>query len=231
MGFVFGKSYLCRKDYGKEYQEKCRQANQFLSNLQDKSRGSYYSSYSYYGEDWRTTYYFEPEPPMTTFTAGNVYVCRIEGHLLDDNYRYVSETELNEEDFIPIDFNISDIVTRMIDKMKTYDITLDIRPTKVVGGEVKGGFIENPDASVTEVTINMSRVGSFGHKNGMVRPTIYEIVKVNVGRGDTIEQAIYDTWKKVRIKSPFCHFLHNVFEDRKPKESKWGSPRIYSWHL
>ena len=222
MEFKSGYSYFCKKSYGEDYYHKVNQLNQmnqFLMYTQPRTRygvntydydmDTYYSYYGGYDSVYKT--------PVPKFTAGSIYRCRHGGLLIDDRSLFISMSQIDPNDFVEIEFKLSDATKYLMIHLGTFGVSLEIMPEEVVGGELKDGVIENPDLSVTEFKINVSRVGSFPSGVGrLLEPPIFEseLVKAGDNLSRAMDEAIYRMWKRIRIKSAWCDAIQRTLSIR-----------------
>jgi hypothetical protein len=230
MKFKSGYSYFCKKNYGEDYYNKVNQMNQFLMYTQPKTRyGSSYDTYYSYGYDNDYVY----KTPVPEFTAGSIYRCYLGNTITDNRGLFISLSQIDPDDFMEIEINLGDSTKKIMSKLGTYGIGFEVLPEKVIGGELKDGVIENPDTTVIEFKIRVNRVGSFLRGGRLSSPPIIEmeLVKAGDNLSDTIDKAVYDMWKKIRIQSAWCSAIRRTLnyhlnaEKKKKEDSK---PREYT---
>jgi len=230
MEFESGKSYFCKKNYGEDYYNKVNQMNQFLMYTQPRTRYGV-STYDYdmdlyysYGGGYDTVY----KTPVPKFTAGSIYRCKLGGSLVDDRGLFISMSQIDPNDFAEVELKLSDATKYLMTHLGTFGISLEIMPAEAVGGELKDGVIENPDLSVTEFKIHVSRVGSFPRGGRLSTPPIIETKVVDAGDNlsDTIDKEVYDMWKKIRIQSAWCSAIRRTLNHRLSIEK--GKKEVYT---
>lgn len=236
MEFKSGKSYFCKKSYGLDYYNKVNQLNQmnqFLMYTQPKTRYGV-NTYDYdmdmyyiYGGGYDTVY----KTPVPKFTAGSIYRCRLGGSLIDDRGLLISMSQIDPNDFAEVELKLSDGTKCLMTHLGTFGISLEVMPQEVVGGELKDGMIDNPDLSVTEFKIHVSRVGSFLRGGRLSNPPILETDLVEAGDNlsEAMDKAIYKMWKKIRIKSAWCDAIHRTLNIRAARENRATKPRIFTY--
>lgn len=228
MEFKSGKSYFCKKSYGEDYHNKVNQMNQFLMYTQPKTR--YGSSYdTYYGYSYANDCVYKAHVPE--FTAGSIYRCYFGNTITDNRGLFISLNQIDPDDFMEIELNLGDSTKEIMSKLGKYGIGFEVLPEKVIGGELKDGVIENPDLSVTEFKIHVSRVGSFPRGGRLSTPPIIETKVVDAGDNlsGTIDKAVYDMWKKIRIQSAWCSAIHRTLNKRYALENRTNKPRIFTY--
>jgi hypothetical protein len=234
MEFKSGKSYFCKKSYGEDYYNKVNQMNQFLMYTQPKTRYGgvsydYNMEMAYYGYGNDEVY----KTPVPRFTAGSIYRCMLGGSLVDDRGLFISLSQIDPDDFMEIELNLGDSTKEIMSKLGAYGIGFEVLPEKVIGGELKDGVIENPDLSITVFKVRANRVGSFLRGGRLSAPSIIEMESFEAGDNlsDTIDKAVYNMWKKIRIQSAWCSAIRRTLNYRlnAEKEKKEGSkPRVYT---
>ena len=223
MEFESGKSYFCKKNYGEDYYNKVNQMNQFLMYTQPKTRYGgvsydYNMEMAYYGYGNDAVY----KTPVPRFTAGSIYRCIIGNTLTDDRGMFISLSQIDPDDFMEIELNLGDSTKEIMSKLGTYGIGFEVLPEKVIGGDLKDGVIENPDLSITVFKVRVNRVGSFLRGGRLKSPPIIETKLVEAGDNlsDTIDKAVYDMWKKIRIQSAWCSAIRRTLNYRLSIEEK-----------
>jgi hypothetical protein len=234
MKFKSGYSYFCKKNYGEDYYNKVNQMNQFLMYTQPKTRYGgtsydYAKEITYYGYGSDEVY----KTPVPRFNAGSIYRCIIGNTLTDERGLFISPTNIDPDDFMEIELNLGDSTKEIMSKLGTYGVGFEVLPEKVIGGEVKDGVIEDPDTTIIEFKIRVNRVGSFLRGGRISAPPIVEMELFEAGDNlsDTIDKAVYDMWKKIRIQSAWCSAIRRTLNYRLSieKEKKEDSePRVYT---
>lgn len=190
-----GKYYVCVRDYVLNDRERMTiMSNRFIDAL-NYERGRRYS----YGISY--TDYTRGRSNQPKFHVGNIYRASFSDTLIDDNHNSIKINEENENNFVAVDFVMSNAARHFIAALKTnkpISAVIEVIPTHMV--TFPKDYEDGMDLSNCIMCCSVTSSTYCG--------TMHSWFTYN-GAG-SVDKAVYEMWTKIREKSKLCSMLRDA---------------------